>query len=172
MRRLSHGVLKISLTGTSCNGRMYVSGGRTDEPMGMEDTNALVCYHDDTDDWVQCAPMRHNRYYHGMAAVDQVDVSITYTGAHLHRPRRCKGNCSLYAVARCKRTLFQTGMIACCNQILILTSGGSRISRGGVPTPRVEPFIRPNFPPNCTEVKKIWSGRGSASKICLCRCHC
>ena len=62
---------------------MYVSGGRTDEPMGMEDTNALVCYHDDTDAWVQCAPMRHNRYYHGMAAVDQVDVSITYTGSHL-----------------------------------------------------------------------------------------
>ena len=108
---------------------MYVSGGRTDEPMGMEDTNALVCYHDDTDAWVQYAPMRHNRYYHGMAAVDEVDVSITYTGSHLQRPRRCKGNCSLYAVARCNRTLFQTGMIACCNQILILTSGGSRISQ-------------------------------------------
>ena len=30
---------------------------------------------DDTDAWVQCAPMQHNRYYHGIAAVDEVDVS-------------------------------------------------------------------------------------------------
>ena len=69
---------------------MYVSGGRTDEPMGMEDTNALVCYHDDTDAWVQCTPMRHNRYYHGMAAVDQVDVTINYTGPHLQRLKNAR----------------------------------------------------------------------------------
>ena len=60
--------------GLSCNGNMYVSGGRTDEPMGMEDTNALICYSMESDAWIQCTPMRHNRYYHGMAAVDTVSI--------------------------------------------------------------------------------------------------
>ena len=83
-----------------------MSGGRTDEPMGMEDTNALVCYHDDTDAWVQCAPMRHNRYYHGMAAVDQVGVTINYAELYLQRLKIGKGNCWLYAGARCNRTYY------------------------------------------------------------------
>ena len=74
---------------------MYVSGGRTDEPMGMEDTNALVCYHDNSDAWTQCAPMRHNRYYHGMAAVDRVNDSLKYTKV----------------VARCMRVLVVTELI-------------------------------------------------------------
>ena len=95
-------MLKISPTGASCNGRMYVSGGRTDEPMGMEDTNALVCYHDDTDAWVQCAPMQHNRYYHGMAAVDQVDVAIIYTATY----NTYRSNCSLYVGVSYNRTFF------------------------------------------------------------------
>ena len=72
----------INLSGISCQGKMYITGGRTDEPMAMEDTNALLCYEDQSDCWIQCAPMKHNRYYHDIATIDKVFDSID------NRPKR------------------------------------------------------------------------------------
>ncbi len=53
-------------SGAQCRNKLYICGGRSDQSLSPQDTNAMLCYDGDSDSWNQCPRMQWSRYYHSV----------------------------------------------------------------------------------------------------------